>query len=117
MITVEEMMADYDWCCAWYEAQYDGYVGYFDFKGIKEDSLLRQVECLYCACAGENDGDDWLCLGKFKNGKFFKMFAGCDYTGWDRQASGALEIYDTYEELFSPNTLTPKEQGRILTCS
>ena len=32
---------------------------------------------------GENDASDWLGLFEVKDGRFLKLSAGCDYTGWD----------------------------------
>lgn len=31
---------------------------------------------------GENNGPDWICVGKLKDGRYFKASGGCDYTGW-----------------------------------
>jgi hypothetical protein len=31
---------------------------------------------------GENDGPNWLMTGQLNDGRFFKISAGCDYTGW-----------------------------------
>lgn len=32
---------------------------------------------------GENDGPNWLCVGRLNDGRWFALNAGCDYTGWD----------------------------------
>lgn len=32
---------------------------------------------------GENDGRNWICVGKLNDGRWFSLDAGCDYTGWD----------------------------------
>ncbi len=37
---------------------------------------------------GENDGANWICVCELKDGRFAFVSAGCDYTGWDCQASG-----------------------------
>lgn len=31
---------------------------------------------------GENDGQDWICVGQLFDGRFFVVRAWCDYTGW-----------------------------------
>lgn len=31
---------------------------------------------------GDNDGPDWIAVGKLTDGRFFSIAAGCDYTGW-----------------------------------
>ena len=37
---------------------------------------------------GENDGPEWIMFGVLKDGRWFYLHAGCDYTGWDCQAGG-----------------------------
>ena len=37
--------------------------------------IVRQVE-------GENDAADWELFGRLKDGRWFYLMAGCDYTGW-----------------------------------
>ncbi len=32
---------------------------------------------------GENDEEAWLMAGRLKDGRYFFLSAGCDYTGWD----------------------------------
>lgn len=51
------------------------------------------------AVNGENDGPSWLMVGKLKDGRYFFLDAGCDYTGWDCQASGDAQVADTLENL------------------
>jgi hypothetical protein len=31
---------------------------------------------------GENDGKNWIIYGRLKDGRYFFLTAGCDYTGW-----------------------------------
>jgi hypothetical protein len=31
---------------------------------------------------GGNDGPDWVAVGELRDGRFFAIRAGCDYTGW-----------------------------------
>ncbi len=31
---------------------------------------------------GKNDEENWLCAGQLKDGRWFLVEAGCDYTGW-----------------------------------
>ena len=38
---------------------------------------------------GENDGAAWEICGQLKDGRYFLLTAGCDYTGWDCQAGGS----------------------------
>ena len=48
---------------------------------------------------GENDGDNWVGVFRTKGGAFLYVTAGCDYTGWDCQASGSHETRRTLEQL------------------
>ena len=31
---------------------------------------------------GENEGPDWIAAGLLRDGRWFYVSAGCDYTGW-----------------------------------
>jgi hypothetical protein len=48
---------------------------------------------------GENDERPWLCAGLLKDGRWFFLEAGCDYTGWDCQAGGCALVATTRPEL------------------
>jgi hypothetical protein len=48
---------------------------------------------------GENDERAWIMVGKVKDGRWFFLCAGCDYTGWDCQAGGTCIVASTYEEV------------------
>lgn len=50
---------------------------------------------------GENDGPDWLCVGKLKDGRWFCLSAGCDYTGWDCQSGGSATVASDYTTLLA----------------
>lgn len=54
--------------------------------GITTDTSnfdLTNVEEIYASVEGEGDGPDWVAYGKLKDGRYFSIAAGCDYTGWD----------------------------------
>lgn len=48
---------------------------------------------------GENDGEEWLCVGRLKDGRWFILSAGCDYTGWDCQSGGQASVAVSFETL------------------
>lgn len=53
---------------------------------------------------GDNDGDDWLAVGRLNSGVWFALSAGCDYSGWDCHAAGrswAAETRETIEACLS----------------
>ena len=43
---------------------------------------IEDVEFITDMEEGENDGPDWIMYGKLKDGRYFSIAAGCDYTGW-----------------------------------
>ena len=42
---------------------------------------------------GDNDGPEWRCIGRLTSGDYFRATGGCDYTGWDCQASNSGETW------------------------
>lgn len=69
-------------------------------SGVSLEPLTREdVIKIIGMSEGENDGADWLCAGKLKDGRWFFLQAGCDYTGWDCQAGGSVAIAKTKKEL------------------
>lgn len=48
---------------------------------------------------GKNDERPWLIAGKLRDGRWFYLEAGCDYTGWDCQAGGQAVIAKSKKEL------------------
>lgn len=49
---------------------------------------IDDVETVFAEDEGENDGENWISFGRLKDGRYYFLAAGCDYTGWDCQASG-----------------------------
>lgn len=55
--------------------------------------ILTEDVAMIIACReGENDEMNWELLGQLKDERFFYLSAGCDYTGWDCQAGGAISV-------------------------
>ena len=90
---VPKELADYNWREAF------GYAGDRLAQDAKTDQPERalpndtdtsvekfgriDVKRIVAMSEGENDGDNWLCVGELHDGRFFVLDAGCDYTGWD----------------------------------
>ena len=69
-------------------------------SSISLDIFTREdVTVIYHIEEGENDGPNWICIGKLKDGRYFSLEAGCDYTGWDCQAGGNVAIGTTYDQI------------------
>lgn len=81
-ITPAEMLDDYDWSCAFYEAVHHCHMPYSE--RIHNNPVTKVTDVHY-AVEGENEGDDWLAVVGWsgEEGPFAVMSAGCDYTGWD----------------------------------
>jgi hypothetical protein len=80
IISLDTWKEDGDWQCAFNEAAGEGYS--FDRPEGDLGQIANVAAVIACA-EGMHDGPDWLCIGEWADGRFFKMFAGCDYTGWD----------------------------------
>jgi hypothetical protein len=61
---------------------------------------------------GENDEAPWVAVFELHDGRFARLSAGCDYTGWDCQASGDSSIADTLAELVNL-CMSPDERERL----
>lgn len=69
---------------------------------------LDQVDDILACIAGHNDEDDWYWIVQLKDGSFYLIDAGCDYTGWDCnssctciKAATAKECAESVEEKYS----------------
>lgn len=105
-LTLQEIRADFDWRYAFEYAGHNAQADDEDFDHLGDDCrpiphgepnlllvgssavpdtpfTLDDVSEVRHAIAGENDGDPWICVGQLKDGRWFALEAGCDYTGWD----------------------------------
>jgi hypothetical protein len=96
---------DYDWKNA-FSMAVDGIECPYDVRGPIEN-VRRVIAC----DEGENDGAEWIAVVEWSDGKFAVMAAGCDYTGWDCQAGGTIEFYDSEEVALVE--LTPEQAARL----
>ena len=107
---------NYDWQHAFYEAA-NG-----DCKSYDEIGPIQHVEEVIACDEGENDGAEWIAIVKLvpetslhknitENGPFAIIVAGCDYTGWDCQASGYIEYHESLEVALTD--LTPEQASRL----
>lgn len=78
-MTLEEFKNDYNWQHAFHEAIHGSCKSY----NSDDRGPIENVIEVFFSVEGENDGDNWLAIVKMDDGKYCKMSAGCDYTGWD----------------------------------
>ncbi len=107
-----EIANGYDWEEAFKYASGEWATGTGKEKLPAEPFDREDVVEVRALAEGENDGDDWICLGKLKTGRWFFLSAGCDYTGWDCQAGGRAYIADAVEQLVAL-VLTPDDKRRL----
>lgn len=98
MVNIESFREPYsDWGYALHEAV-RGECGH-DQSLVEELGIVEVI----AADDGENDGANWIAILKVAGGPdslpYAFLSAGCDYTGWDCQASGSLSYAATLEEL------------------
>lgn len=72
----ELLESAYDWRSAMGEALSDK-----DYEIPEDAEVIASDE-------GFNEGPDWVCVVRLSDGTWIFAAAGCDYTGWDCQASG-----------------------------
>lgn len=68
-------------------------------KCSKEHFYKEDVQRIYFKQDGENDVSNWIMIGKLKDGRYFCIEAGCDYTGWGCQEWGQSWVSDDYDNL------------------
>jgi hypothetical protein len=78
MTNISDIQKDYGWRCAFNEAD-----GGYRYSDGTDSPIINNITEVIAAVEGDNDGPDWLMLGKLNDGRYFKLVAGCDYTGWD----------------------------------
>ncbi len=77
-----------------------------------EPFARADVEYIEAYEEGENDGPDWICLGRVKDGRWFFLRAGCDYTGWDCRSGGLVDLAPDRETLIRYG-ITNRELARL----
>jgi hypothetical protein len=70
-----------------------GYTGSIEFNGWNDISKV------IASSSGCNDGPNWIALFQLHDERYLFLSAGCDYTGWDCQASGIIRICRNYNDM------------------
>jgi hypothetical protein len=86
-----ECLDDYDWKEVFgYAGSEDAYnhglpkAVPFSSSPVDETPFSREdVAEIIGIYEGENDEENWVIAGVLKDGRYFMIEAGCDYTGWD----------------------------------
>ncbi len=106
-----DFKADYDWRAAFQEAFNGGYRSFHDDDG-DIGPIAGVLEILACT-PGDNDGPNWLAVVFMADGRYAYVSAGCDYTGWDCRAGGAVEFAHDVNRIVSKITLDDEARDRL----
>lgn len=109
-MSLAQFVEDYDWGQAFEVSMppraTEGYVGSLDPFGPTD------VTEIIAADEGQNDGDSWVGAFRLADGRFVKISAWCDYTGWDCRSGGDAEVADSIDNLVRW-ALTNEERMRL----
>lgn len=94
---IKAFFEDYNWSEAWSIANFSKARN--DSNVSTEVFEINDIEVIISSDEGCNDGDNWIMIGKVKDGRFFFLSAGCDYTGWSCQAWNNSFIDNSIEDL------------------
>ena len=107
--SLDGLKDDYDWV----EVFKFEYASPVPFSNASNNAfVIEDVEEIIASVNGENDGADWVMIGKLKDGRFFKINASCDYTGWGCQEWGHSTVALTLDELIRLG-VTDDERERL----
>lgn len=70
-----------------------------DTTTVKSTFCREDVTEICGQIDGENDGPDWVIWGRLRDGRWFTARGGCDYTGWDCQATNSGDVASRKEDL------------------
>jgi hypothetical protein len=73
----------------------------------------HNIKEYYWVQEGENDGDEWIALGKLENGAFFYFTASCDYTGFDCQGGMNLWVSNSFKNILD-HAMAPRDREKFL---
>ena len=102
-ITIADLLASYDWEEVFGEGtggNCDGVIqvvppgASISSEGVKRTDVVEII----AAVNGENDEADWVGVFRLSDGRYLVAEGGCDYTGWDCQASNSLCVCPTLDD-------------------
>lgn len=116
-IDLEELNSSYDWEEVFGEGTGGNCNGIIQVipPGAKVDSgpiSRAMVVEIIAAVNGENDVKDWIGVFLLLDGRILIAEGGCDYTGWDCQASNSLCVAGSLEDAIRYG-LNPEQQKRL----
>jgi hypothetical protein len=113
-ITLENLEGSYDWEEVFGEGNGGNCTQDVESLDGTSTSQVRRSDVveIIAAVNGENDGDDWIGVFRLNDGRFLVAAGGCDYTGWDCQASNTLTVASSLASAIETG-LTPEQAERL----
>lgn len=95
--TLDEMKQSFDW-----QEAFNVSPTYNTMSEASDTEIaLDDVSVIFASVEGDNDGPDWLAIGKVTDGRYFVIEAGCCYTGWDCNGHGTIHVSTSWNELIT----------------
>jgi hypothetical protein len=119
-ITLEALLQDGDWAQVFGDESY-GNTNKDTRAAVPDPSIdltppsRTDIKEIVAVANGEPDAQEWIGLFVLFDGRYLVANGGCDYTGWDCQASNTLVIARDQEEavMFA---LTREQRKRLGIC-
>ena len=119
-MTVPVVLTSYDWREAFGCGGVDSTSVVADVRTIITSTIgdvpepfgRADVAFVAASAEGENDGPNWVCVGRLIRGDWFTVSAGCDYTGWGCQQGGTAYVYPELDAIVRLG-LSDEERGRL----
>lgn len=103
-ITMDQLLTDYDWAQVFADEN-AGNVNKDTRPAVPGSTVdltpptRADVVEIVAAVNSENDGASWEGAFRLRDGRWLFAEGGCDYTGWDCQASNSLTVATSLDEL------------------
>lgn len=103
-ITMDELQQSYDWEEVFGEGSGGNCTNETDpcppdAKIDTSPPKRADVTEIIAAVNGDNEGPDWIGVFRLKDGRYLVAQGGCDYTGWDCQASNSMHVGATLDDV------------------
>lgn len=119
-ISLENLLSDYNWAHVFADETYG--ITSKDTRPAVPDNAIdltppsrSDIAEIIAVAQGERDSEEWLGLFILKDGRYLVANGGCDYTGWDCQASNTLVVARDREEAVMFG-LTAAQRERLGIC-
>lgn len=99
MLTIDELVENYDWQEAFACAMRDELRPVPGYSGSMAPFAVGDVAEILALSEGQNDEQSWFGAFRLKDGRFVFVSAWCDHTGWGCQDGGLARVAASLEDL------------------